>query len=160
MQQQWEAFWESVTVAAHHALSPFRASAETFGYHPTDMQIWCFLCALFISAIVTPYTYGDFVLRRRRAFATGKVVKIDTSGDAPYTPTIEFRDASGNLRRFDSNLQVNGGTGTVGAAVAVIYDPVNPARAREIGRPLAKAFNTIFWYCLIAALFGFAFFYE
>ncbi|TIX53412.1 MAG: hypothetical protein E5V33_26760, partial [Mesorhizobium sp.] len=133
MEQNWTGFWASVSQAFHQALSPFRATAESIGYSPTDMQIWCFLCALFVLALVVPHSYGDIVLRRRRAYAIGKVVGIDTSGDSPSTPTIEFADRQGRSWRFDSNLPINSVTGSIGASVEVIYDPLNPKRAREVG---------------------------
>ena len=156
MQQQWEAFWMRVTEAAHHALWPFRASAELFGCFPSDMQIWCFLCAIFFSALVVPRTYGDLVLAERRSRAKGKVVRIDTSGETP-SPTIEFIDRLGSTHRFDSDLPINSLTGTVGAEVAVIYDPFNPKIAREAGRPFAKVFHLIVWYSMIGALIAFSF---
>lgn len=160
MQQQWVAFWASVTEGAHQALYPIRLIAEFFGGSPSDIQIWAFLCALFVCALVLPSTYGDLILRNRRAFATGRVVKIDTSGDAPYTPTIEFTDASGRARRFDSNLPVSRATDTIGAEVAVMYDPANPKRAREVGRPFAKVFHNAVWYTIIVGLFAAAFLVE
>ncbi|MFD2058545.1 DUF3592 domain-containing protein [Mesorhizobium calcicola] len=157
MEQSWNSFWGSVSQAFHHALSPFRAIAEAFGYVPTDMQIWCFLCGVFVLVLVVPYTYGDLVLRRRSAHATGKVVKIDSSGDSPSTPTIEFTDRLGKIRRFDSNLPVNNVTGSIGAAVKVIYDPLHPDRAREAGRSVMKAAHTAIWYTIFAALMALAF---
>lgn len=157
MEQSWNSFWESVSLGFHHALSPFRALAEAFGYAASDMQIWCFLCGLFFLALVAPYTYGDLVLRRRRAYATGKVVKIDMSDDGPSTPTIEFADRLGKIRRFDSNLPVNDATGSVGAEVEVMYDPLHPNRAREAGRPLMKMAHTTLWYTIVAMLMALAF---
>ena len=159
MQQQWEVFWARVSELGHQALSPLRAGAEALGFHPSDIQIWCFLCALFVVALVVPRSYGDLVLKRRRVLAMGTVVAIDTSGDGPDTPTIEFRDASGKVRRFDSDLPINGTTEVVGAPVEVMYDPLHPARVREAGRPLAKAVNVIVWYSVIALLLAIAFFY-
>jgi hypothetical protein len=105
--QQWEAFWTRVSGFCHQALSPFRAAAEALGYYPSDIQIWCFLCALFFSALVVPRSYGDLVLKRHRVLAMGTVVAIDTSSEAYDTPTIEFRDAAGKVTRFDSELPVN-----------------------------------------------------
>ena len=160
MQQQWEVFWAHVSELAHQALSPFRAAAEALGFHPSDIQIWCFLCALFAAALVVPRSYGDLVLKRRRVLAMGAVVAIDRSGDGPDTPTIEFRDASGKVTRFDSDLPVNGTTEAIGAPVEVMYDPLHPARAREAGRPLARAVNVIVWYSVIALLLAIAFFYS
>ncbi|MFK0687255.1 DUF3592 domain-containing protein [Mesorhizobium sp. IMUNJ 23033] len=105
----------------------------------------------------SPDTYGDLVLRRRRAYATGKVVKIDMSDDAPNTPTIEFTDRHGHIWRFDSNLPVNDATGSVGAVVEVMYDPQRPNRAREVGRPVMKAAHTALWYTIVAGLMALAF---
>lgn len=146
MQQRWEAFWQQVEQGFHHALSPFRMAAEALGYAPSDMQIWAFLVALFMFALAAPSTYGDYVLIRRRAYAVGKVVDIDTSGDSPDTPIIDFRDASGKVWRFDSSLPCNATTGTIGAEVRVIYDPLHPKRAREDGRSFAKAFAWLWWH--------------
>ena len=160
MQQQWESFWQGVSEGAHQALQPFRVIAEFFGGSPSDIQIWVFLCAIFVCVLVLPYTYGDIVLRRRRVLATGKVIDVDTSGDAPYTPTIEFTDASGRARRFDSDLPVNRATETVGAEIAVMYDPQNPKRAREVGRPFAKALHYVVWYSIVIGLFAAAFMVE
>jgi hypothetical protein len=157
MEQSWNSFWGSVSQAFHLALSPLRALAETFGYFPSDIQLWCFVCGLFFLVLVVPHTYGDLVLRRRRAYATGKVVKIDMSDDGPSTPIIEFVDRLGKVRRFDSNLPVNDATGSVGVEVEVIYDPLHPNRAREAGRPLMKTTHTVFWYAIIAALMTLAF---
>ncbi|SIT59433.1 conserved hypothetical protein [Mesorhizobium prunaredense] len=157
MEQSWNSFWESVSQALHLALSPLRALAETFGYFPSDIQLWCFVCGLFFLVLVVPHTYGDLVLRRRRAYATGKVVKIDMSDDGPSTPIIEFVDRLGKVRRFDSNLPVNDATGSVGVEVEVIYDPLHPNRAREVGRPLMKMAHTVFWYAIITALMTLAF---
>ena len=157
MEQHGAGFWSRMDEAAHQALSPFRAIAGFFGGSPSDMQVWAFLCALFVSALVMRSTYGDFVLRRRRVLATGRVVKIDTSGDGPDTPIIEFRDKAGTTRRFDSHLPVNRATKVVGGEVAVMYDPLNPKRAREIGRPFAKAFHYLVWYAIAIGLFAAAF---
>ncbi|MDG4919835.1 hypothetical protein [Mesorhizobium sp. WSM4989] len=81
MEQSWTAFWARVSDAFHQALAPFRAVAGAFGQHPSDIQIWCFLCGVFFLAVVAIQTYGDIMLRRRGAFATGKVIGIDKSSD-------------------------------------------------------------------------------
>ncbi|BCH31284.1 hypothetical protein MesoLjLc_32140 [Mesorhizobium sp. L-8-10] len=155
MREQWEAFWLRVGDWAHEALWPFRALADQFGYAPSDIQIWCLICVVFLGALVVPETYGDLVLMRRRAYTTGKVVRLDTSGDGPDTPVIEFTDRAGKRQRFHSGLAVNSTTATVGAEVAVIYDPVNPNRAREARRTLTMALGTIVWYGTIAFLIAF-----
>jgi hypothetical protein len=157
MEQSWNSFWASVSLAFHHALSPFRVFAEAFGYFPSDMQIWCFLCGVFVLVLVAPHTYGDLVLRRRRAYATGKVVKIDMSDDSPSTPTIEFTDRLSKVWRFESHLPVNDLTGSLGAAVEVMYDPLHPNRAREVGRPIMKAAHAVVCYAIVAGLMALAF---
>ncbi|MDX8511735.1 DUF3592 domain-containing protein [Mesorhizobium captivum] len=157
MEQSWTGFWAGVSEAFHQALSPFRAIAEVFGRHPSDMQIWCFLCGVFFMAIIAMQSYGDIVLRRRGAFASGKVVGIDKSGDGPDTPIIEFADRLGKTWRFSSYLPVNGTTGSIGAAVEVIYDPLHPKRAREVGRPLMKMVHMVVWYAIVAGLMALAF---
>ncbi|WP_217569585.1 DUF3592 domain-containing protein [Mesorhizobium sp. GbtcB19] len=157
MEQSWTAFWTRVSDVAHQALFPFRAIAEAFGGHPSDIQIWCFLCGVFFLSILAIQTYGDAMLRRRGAFATGRVVSIDKSSDGPDTPVIEFADRQGKMWRFDSHLPVNRTTGTVGAPVEVIYDPLHPKRAREVGRRLTKAIHLIVWYAIVAGLFLLAF---
>ena len=75
MQQHWETFWQGVTELAHQALHPFRLIAEFLGGSPTDEQIWAFLCAIFFSCLILPSTYGDLVLRRRRALAKGRALQ-------------------------------------------------------------------------------------
>ena len=157
MELSWTGFWAGVTHAAHQALSPFRAIAETFGQQPSDMQIWCFLCGVFFLALVGTQTYGDLLLRRRGVVATGKVVGLDKSDDGPDTPIIEFADRLGKTWRFTSNLPVNGTTGSVGASVEVKYDPLRPKRAREVGRPLVKAAHMAIWWTIVAALMTLAF---
>ena len=54
MQQQWESFWQGVSEGAHQALQPFRVIAEFFGGSPSDIQIWVFLCAIFVCVLVLP----------------------------------------------------------------------------------------------------------
>ncbi|QPF86905.1 hypothetical protein IC762_11680 [Bradyrhizobium genosp. L] len=157
MGQAGNSFSESVTAAVHHALSPLRVVAEAFGYSPADMQIWAFICGLLLLALVFPQSYGDLVLRRRRAVASGKVVGIDTGGDGPDTPIIEFADRSGKIRRFESHLPVNAATDWVGARVSVIYDPLHPTRAREDGRAFMKVLHAAAWYAMVLGLFAFAF---
>jgi hypothetical protein len=152
MQLQWVAFWASVEDAAHHALWPFRAAANALGIAASDLRIWLFLCTLFLLAIAVRFTHDELALRRRRGLATGKVVKINTDSDGLSTPTIEFADGRGKRWRFDSSLPVNSTTGSVGAAVSVLYDPAHPQRARETGRPLMQAFQAIVSFAMIIGL--------
>ncbi|RWB22519.1 DUF3592 domain-containing protein [Mesorhizobium sp.] len=157
MEQSWTAFWARVSEAFHQTLFPFRAVAEALGGHPSDIQIWCFLCGVFFLALVAIQTYGDIVLRRRGVLATGKVVRIDKSSDGPDTPIIEFADRLGKVWRFESHLPVNKTTRNVGAPVGVMYDPLHPKRAREVGRPLMKAVHLIVWYAVVGGLMALAF---
>lgn len=143
MQLQWVAFWGSVEDAAHYVLWPFRAAANALGIAASDLRIWLFLCALFLSALAARFIRDELALKRRRALATGKVVKINTDSDGLSTPTIEFADGRGKRWRFDSSLPVNSTTGSLGAAVSVLYDPAYPQRAREAGRPLMQGFQAI-----------------
>ncbi|TIV67764.1 MAG: DUF3592 domain-containing protein [Mesorhizobium sp.] len=157
MEQSWTSFWARVSEAFHQALFPFRAVAGALGQHPSDIQIWCFLCGVFFLIVIGVQSYGDILLRRRGAFASGKVVDIDKSSDGPDTPVIEFADRLGKTWRFSSYLPVNGTTGSIGAPVKVLYDPLHPQRAREAGRPLMKAVHLVVWYAVVAGLIVLAF---
>ncbi|TPI15024.1 MULTISPECIES: DUF3592 domain-containing protein [unclassified Mesorhizobium] len=157
MEQGWTAFWARVSEAFHQALFPFRAIAEALGGHPSDIQIWCFLCGAFFLVLVAIQTYGDAVLRRRGVLAAGRVISIDKSSDGPDTPVIEFADREGKMWRFDSSLPVYKTTRTVGAPVEVIYDPLHPKRAREVGRRLTKAIHLLVWYAVVIGLMLLAF---
>jgi hypothetical protein len=152
MQLQWVAFWASIEDAAHHALWPFRVIATALGITASDMRIWLFLCTLFLLALAIGFAWDELVLRRRRTLAIGKVVKINTDSDGLGTPTIEFADGRGKCWRFDSSLPVNSTTGSIGAAVSVMYDPRYPQRAREAGRPMMVAFQAIVSCAVIAGL--------
>jgi len=152
MQLQWVAFWGSVEDIAHHALWPFRAAATALGIAASDLRIWLFLCALVLSALAARFVRDELALRRRHALATGRIVKINTDSDGLSTPTIEFADGRGKRWRFDSSLPVNSTTGSLGAAVPVLYDPAHPQRAREDGRPLMQAFQAVVSFAMIIAL--------
>ncbi|MDG4902347.1 MULTISPECIES: hypothetical protein [unclassified Mesorhizobium] len=39
----------------------------------------------------------------------------------------------------------------------MIYDPLHPKRAREVGRPLMKAVHLVVWYAVVAGLMVLAF---
>lgn len=152
--ERQDGFWAGVEQAFHHLLSPFRISSETLlGYSPPDIQIWVFLVAAFMFLLAAPGTYGDIVLMRRSVRTTGKVVRIDEgSSDGPDTPIIDFRDASGRLWTFESELGCNAATRRIGASVPVIYDPLNPKRAREDGRRLSKIWRFAAWHAFIVGL--------
>jgi hypothetical protein len=126
-------------------LAPARWAMEQVGLHPADMQVWAFMVVLFMLAWASPHAYGDWVLVRRRRATTGTVVELDTSGDSD-TAVIAFEDHLGRPHRFESELPVTGRTRTTGSAVAIVYDPLNPGRAREAGRWLAKAVQHLAWF--------------
>ncbi len=88
--------------------------------------------------------YTDFVLARRGRRATGTVMGIDPGDETPDRPLIEFRDQSGRMVVFRSHLGVNETTGTIGARVDIVFDPMHPKWAREVGRTGAKAYHLIF----------------
>ncbi|MBN9258274.1 MULTISPECIES: DUF3592 domain-containing protein [unclassified Mesorhizobium] len=157
MEQSWSRFWAGVSEAFHQALLPFHAAAAAFGLQPTDIQIWCFLCGVFFLALVGSQTYGDIVLSRRGAFAKGRVVGLDTSGEYSDTPIIEFADRAGRVWRFGSHLPANAATRSIGAPVDVMYDPMHPTRAREVGRPLMKALHVTIGYAVVVVLMVLAF---
>jgi hypothetical protein len=157
MEQSWNGFWATVSQALHQALSPFRAVAEAFGRHPADAQIWCFLCGVLVLAFVAMQTYRDYLLRRRGTLTTGEVVDIDKSGEYFSNPIIEFTDRSGRAWRFKSRLPVNRVTGSIGAVVNVMYDPLYPKRWREVGRPLANAVDMTAGYAIVVGLMALAF---
>jgi hypothetical protein len=138
-------------------IAPFRLAMEFVGLAPTDMQVWALVVALFMFGIILPQTIGDIVLMRRRVAATGRVVKIDTSSDGPDTPTIAFV-ADGREWTFASNLPCTDQTNSVGADVPVIYDPLNPKRAREEGRTLSKIWFAVLWYVMAGWVFAYALF--
>ena len=152
MQLQWVAFWGSVEDAAHHALWPLRAAANALGIAASDLRIWLFLCTLFLLALAARFIRDELALKRRRALATGKVIKINTDSDGMSTPAIEFADGRGKRWRFDSSLPVSNTTGSIGGTVSVLYDPAHPQRAREAGRPLMQGFQAIVSFAMIIGL--------
>jgi hypothetical protein len=80
------------------------------------------------------------MLSRRGQKAVGTVVGIDLGDETDDRPIIEFLDQTGKAVVFTSHLGVNATTGTVGAKVHILFDPLHPKRAREIGRFGAKAY--------------------
>ncbi len=124
---------------------PVRAAMEAVGLEPSNIHVWALMVSIFMVVLLAPTSYGDFVLRRRSRRALGTVVSIDESDDTP-TARIGFRDESGRHVEFDSDLWVNDRTSVIGGMVAVVYDPLNPKRAREEGRGRARLFTAVAWY--------------
>lgn len=135
-------------------LGPGRWLMEHVGIHPIDMQVWALYVAAFMLVLGGASTYGDIVLMRRRVRTTGTVTRIDR--DDVDTPRIAFRATDGENYEFASTLPINFGTDTIGNAVSVVYDPLNPQRAREAGRPFAKGFAIVTWYGVAVAILAYA----
>lgn len=137
--------WPQVEAAFLTVMMPMRAAMEAVGLEPSNIHVWALMVSIFMVALFAPTTYGDLVLRRRSRQAVGTVVSIDESDDTP-TARIGFRDETGRQVEFDSDLWVNDRTSKVGGTTAVVYDPLNPKRAREGGRGLARLFTALAWY--------------
>lgn len=144
-------FWSTIADGFRVILVPARMVMEACGLHPTDIQVWALMVSIFIVVLVGPTTYGDWVLRSRSRRAIGTVTSIDDR-DETVTPRISFTDEGGQLVEFDSPLAVNARTDTVGGTVEVIYDPLNPKRAREANRLLYRFSSTVMWYGIAVAL--------
>lgn len=132
------------------AVGPVRRGMEMLGLHPTDLQAWALVVALGMLILGGMSLRSDMILRRRQANAMGTIVSIDHNDYS--SPRVAFRDARGERHEFDSNLPLRLGADTVGDTIAVVYDPLNPRRAREAGRPIAKSI-AIFGWIAVALLF-------
>ena len=135
-------------------LVPGRWLMEQLGLHPADMQVWALNVAAFMLVLGGISTYGDLVLARRQVRTKGAVVSIDRND--VDTPRIAFTDRRGDRYEFDSNLPIRLGADAVGDSIAVVYDPHNPKRAREAGRPIAKGFSIVVWYGVALAILAYA----
>ena len=121
---------------------------------PDAAQVWRLFFTLLFVGYAAQLLYTDFVLSRRGRRATGTVVGIDPGDETPDRPLIEFRDQSGRVVVFRSYLGVNETTATIGAPVDIVFDPLHPKRAREVGRAGAKAYHLIFVLVFIVMLAG------
>ena len=144
---QFQAMFQTVLV-------PGRWLLEHVGMHPIDMQVWALYVAVFMLALGGASTYSDVILMRRQMRTTGTVTGIDR--DDVDTPRISFRAADGESYEFASTLPLNFGTATIGNSVAVVYDPLNPRRAREAGRPIAKGVAIVVLYGVAVAILAYA----
>lgn len=143
--------WSTIAEGLRVILVPARTVMEWGGLHPSDIQVWALMVSIFIVVLVGPTSYGDWVLRSRSRRVVGTVIAIDDR-DETVTPRISFTDERGQLVEFDSPLAVNARTNTVGGTVDVIYDPLNPKRAREANRVLYRYSSTVLWYGIAVAL--------
>jgi hypothetical protein len=138
----------------HLLLVPGRWLMAHVGLHPIDMQVWALNVAVFMLVLGGISTYGDLVLARRQVRTQGTVVSIDRND--VDTPRIGFTDQRGERYEFDSNLPIRLGADAVGDSIAVVYDPSNPKRVREAGRPIAKGFSIVVWYGVALAILAYA----
>ena len=144
IEQIWNAFFGQVRQLFIEAASPFIFVARQVGLELNAAQVWMLFFTLLFAAYAFQFLYGDFVLARRGRRAIGKVVGIDPGDESPDRPLIEFSDQSGVKVVFTSHLGVNATTRTIGAQVDIVFDPLHPRRAREVGRAGAKAGYLIF----------------
>ncbi len=97
-----------------------------------------------VPAVLLMKLWRDPFLRRRGVTTEGQVVAVSTGDDSDW-PIIAFRDARGRAHQFRSDAPCASGSLRVGAAVGVRYDPADPRRARERGRPAARAIHFASW---------------
>jgi hypothetical protein len=86
----------------------------------------------------------EYHLSRRGVSTRGEVVAVAKGDDSDWA-IIVFRDRRDRTHRFRSDVPYASGAVRVGAPVAVRYDPRDPRRARELGRPLARAVHAASW---------------
>ena len=153
-EQIWNSFFLLVRDALILAASPFIVLARQAGVELNAAQVWMLFFTLLFVGYAAQFLYTDFVLARRGRRATGTVVGIDPGDEAPDRPIIEFRDQMGRDISFTSHLGVNATTERIGAPVDIVFDPVHPKRAREVGRASAKAYHLIFVAFFIVTLAG------
>ena len=152
MEQAWNSFFWSIRQLFDRAASPFVALASRFGLELNAGQMWMIFFTLPFVLYAAYFLYVDLMLSRRGVKAVGTVIDIDPGDETADRPIIEFRDERGNPVVFTSHLGVNAMTGTVGARVDILFDPVEPRRAREIGRNGAKAAYLVFLAFFIACM--------
>jgi hypothetical protein len=128
---------------------------QRLGLEPTDLQVWALMVGVFMLTLGGASAYVDIILMQRRVRTTGTIVRIDR--DDVDTPRIAFADVHGRTHEFSSSLPVRGGADTMGDTVAVIYDPQNPRRVREAGRPILKVLGAVVWFGLASVTLSYAF---
>lgn len=151
VEQVWNDFFGGIRQLFIEAASPFVALSRMAGFELTPAQVWMLFFTLLFVGYAVHFLYGDVVLSRRGRRAVGTVVGIDPGDEGPDRPKIEFRDQSGRVVVFTSHLGVNATTAKIGAKVDIVFDPLHPKRAREVGRPVAKAYHLV----IVAVFIGF-----
>jgi hypothetical protein len=154
VEQIWNAFFWSVRQLFIEAASPFVELARQAGLELNFAQVWLLFFTLLFVGYAAHFLYVDHILLRRGRKAVGTVVAIDPGDETDDRPIIEFLDQTGRTVTFISHLGVNATTGTIGAKVDILFDPLHPKRAREVGRIGAKAGYLVF----LAIFIGFMIF--
>jgi hypothetical protein len=144
MEQAWNTFFLGVQRLFIEAALPFVSLASRVGLELVPAQVWMLFFTLLFVGYAAYFLYVDFMLGQRGVRAVGTVVGIDPGDESADTPIIEFRDQAGRAVTFTSHLGVNGTTGTIGAKVDILFDPLHPKRAREVGRTGAKVGYLVF----------------
>ena len=144
MEQAWNTFFFGVQRLFIEAASPFVAISRQAGLELTHAQVWMLFFTLLFVGYAVYFLYVDFMLAQRGRQAVGTVVGIDPGDESADRPIIEFRDQAGRAVTFTSHLGVNDTTGTIGAKVEILFDPLHPKRAREVGRTGAKVGYLVF----------------
>ena len=144
VEQIWNAFFGGVRQLFIEAASPFVVIARQVGLELNSAQVWMFFFTLPFVGYAAYFLYVELMLSRRGRRAVGTVVGIDPGDETADRPIIEFHDQAGRAVVFTSQLGVNATTGTIGARVDILFDPLHPKRAREAGRTGAKAGYLIF----------------
>lgn len=134
MEQAWNFFFFGVQRLFIEAASPFVAISRQAGLELTPAQVWMLFFTLLFVGYSVDFLYVDFMLAQRGRRAVGTVVGIDPGDESADRPIIEFRDQADRAVTFTSHLGVNDTTGTIGAKVDILFDPLHPKRAREVGR--------------------------
>ena len=110
------------------------------------------LLGIAVPAVLIAKLLRDRDLRRHGLTAEGRVVAVSPGEDSDWA-IIVFRDARARAHQFRSDVPHAAGALRVGAAVPVRYDPDDPRRVRELGRPAARAVHALGW-LIVAAVSG------
>jgi hypothetical protein len=109
--------------------------------------------AIAVPAALLAKLWRDRHLARYGVTGEGRVVAVSPGDDSDWA-IIVFRDARERAHQFRSDVPYASGAVRVGAPVAVRYDPDDPRRVRELGRPGARAVHFASW-VFVAAVSGF-----
>lgn len=151
-EQLWNSFFLQVRDAVHAVASPFIVLARQVGLELNAAQVWMLFFTLLFLGFALSFLYDEFALVRRGRRTTGTVVGIDPGDESPDRPIIEFHDQSGRKVIFTSYRGVNAKTGTIGARVDIVFDPLRPKRAREAGLTGILSLHFLFLVFFVGAM--------